>query len=294
MDLPQGKGNLEKDYSLIKLNTWRVGGRAEFVFWPEDTKELVQMVQWCKEKGKPVHILGRGSNVLLPDQGIKGMVIVTTKLNKIDWQKEIVTMEAGYSLMLLAREAVVRGLNGLEFACGIPGTVGAAIAINAGAYGKEIGALVEKVQVLSPEGEVVILHKEDIHFAYRKSSLLEKDLYVLNSSIRLTTGGDRDATTELMNGYMAKRRNTQPLEYPNAGSVFRNPPGESAGRLIELAGWKGRKVGGAQVSDKHANFIINLGNAKSKEILTLISEIQVDIKEKFGIELEPEIRVISG
>lgn len=294
MNLPQVKGRLEKDYPLKKLNTWKIGGNADYVFWPQSTDELVEMVRWCKDNTWPAFFLGRGSNVLLPDQGLRAMIIVNTELNKISWDEDIVTVEAGYSLMRLARDAAHRGLRGLEFACGIPGTVGAAIAINAGAYDEEIGNLVEEVTVITPGCEVVKLKREDINFVYRGSSLREGNLHVLNASLRLSPDGESNEIIEKMNGYMAKRRETQPLEYPNAGSVFSNPSGESAGRLIELAGWKGRKIGNAQVSEKHANFIVNLGNAKSSDVLKLIQEIQKDIMEKYKIELITEIRIITG
>ncbi|HYH04953.1 MAG TPA: UDP-N-acetylmuramate dehydrogenase, partial [Bacillota bacterium] len=202
--------------------------------------------------------------------------------------------EAGTSLTRLSREAADRGLGGLEFACGIPGTVGAAIAINAGAHGGEIGKLVEKVTVLTPEGEQITLSGEEIRFAYRRSSLLEKKVLVLGSTIRLNPVKDITAMRNTIQTYLAKRRTSQPLEYPNAGSVFRNPAGYSAARLIEEAGWKGCRIGDAQVSEKHANFIVNRGNAKSEEIVRLITLIREDIRSKFGIELEPEIRIIPA
>jgi UDP-N-acetylmuramate dehydrogenase len=296
MDLPQVKGKLARDYPLKKLNTWRTGGLGELVFWPKDINELVKVVTWWKNQNneKPLLLLGCGSNVLLPDEGFKGLIIVLTQLKKIFWEEDMVSCEAGHSLRRLTTEAASRGLGGLEFACGIPGTVGAAIAINAGAHGEEIGKLVKTVKVLTPEGEIRILPREDICFEYRRSSLLEKGYFVLESTIGLNPGEKSTVICKKMNDLLAKRRITQPLEYPNAGSVFRNPPGNSAGRLIEQAGWKGRSIGDAQVSEKHANFIVNRGNAKSEEILRLILEIQKDINIKFGIELETEIRVITG
>ncbi|NLI90777.1 MAG: UDP-N-acetylmuramate dehydrogenase [Peptococcaceae bacterium] len=294
MDLPDVKGRLEKNYPLKKLNTWKTGGQAEMVFWPENLNELAEMFSWCKTYRKPLLFLGHGSNVLLPDQGFQGMVIVNTQLDKIRWEKESVRTEAGYSLMRLAREAAERGLNGLEFACGIPGTVGAAIAINAGAYGEEIGNWVQDVKVLTPEGEIRMFNRNDISFGYRKSSLQDKKYIVLESSFLLKPGGEGGLMKEKIKDLMEKRKRTQPLEYPNAGSVFRNPPGDSAGRLIEQAGWKGKCVGDAQVSEKHANFIVNKGNARSEDILKLIQDIQADILIKFGVKLETEIKVITG
>lgn len=294
MNFPQVKGRLEKDYPLKKLNTWKIGGHAEWAFWPEDANEFVQIINWCKKNTLPYLILGRGSNVLLPDEGLKGLVIVTTKLNRSDWQEEIVRVEAGVSIMQMAREAANRGLKGLEFACGIPGTIGAAVVINAGAYDGKIGSLVQEVKVLSPDGETIVLGKEELSFGYRSSSLLEKGYLVLESTFRLEAGGESTAINEVIDGIMTRRAHAQPLEYPSAGSVFRNPKGDSVGRLIEQAGWKGYRIGDAQVSEKHANFIVNRGTAKAQDVLKLINEIQEDIRLKFGIDLETEIRVITG
>lgn len=292
--IPNLKGRLEKDYPLRKLNTWKIGGLAEIVFWPETTEALLEMVCWCREKNIPHLILGRGSNVLFPDQGLRGMVMVNTQLSNIAWQNDCVRVEAGYSLRRLAREAAAKGLSGLEFACGIPGTVGAAIAINAGAYGQQIGDLVETVRVLTSEGKDLLLNGRDIRFTYRNSLLLENNYVVVEGTLRLKTGVGQDAIEEMMKSRQANRRMTQPLKYSNAGSVFRNPPGDSAGRLIEQAGWKGRVIGDAQVSEKHANFIVNLGKARSGDVLKLIEGIQEDVRRKFGIELQTEICIIKG
>lgn len=294
MEFPKVEGRLEHHYPLKKLNTWKIGGLGELVFWPETINELVTMFQWCRAAEKPVVFLGRGSNVLLPDQGLKGLIIVNTRLDKKAWLEDSVICQAGVSLIGLSREAADRGLGGLEFACGIPGTLGAAIAINAGAYGGGIGKLVEKATVLTPEGELLTLSVEDISFGYRWSSLSEKKYLVLESTIRLNPVMDNTAMRENMKVYLDKRKATQPLEYPNAGSVFRNPPGDCAARLIEEAGWKGCRIGDAQVSEKHANFIVNRGNAKSEEILSLITEIREDIRTKFGVELVPEIKIIPA
>lgn len=294
MNLPRVKGRLERDYSLKKLNTWRIGGQAEIVFWPENSNELQDILNWCQLNSIPIILLGRGSNVLLPDEGLKGMVIVTTKMESIFWNVDRVQVGAGYSLIRLATEAALKGLQGLEFACGIPGTVGAAIAINAGTHGGEIGGLVEEVKVLTPEGKIVELNGKEIEFSYRDSSLVQKGYWVLESTLRLKPGGSSLNIKEVMKTLQQKRKQTQPLEYPTAGSVFRNPPGDSAGRLIEQAGWKGYRVGNAEVSHKHANFIINKGNAKTNDVLELIRIIQQDIKNKYGIVLENEIRIVNS
>ncbi len=293
MNLPQVRGRLEKDYSLNKLNTWRIGGQAEIVFWPENISDVQDMLNWCQNNSIPIVLLGRGSNVLLPDRGLKGVVMVTTKMDNIFWDGEIAQVGGGYSLIRLANEAALKGLQGLEFACGIPGTLGAAIVINAGAHGGEIGSLVKDVKVLTPAGKIVVLNSEDIEFFYRDSSLANNGYWVLESSIRLKAGVKSSDIKEVMKTLQYKRKQTQPLEYPNAGSVFRNPPGHLAGRLIEQAGWKGYRVGDAEVSEKHANFIVNKGNAKADDVLELIRIVQQDIKNKYGLVLEKEIKIIN-
>lgn len=292
MNLPTVKGRLEKDYSLKKLNTWKIGGQAEMVFWPENNDELLMMIDWCRTNSIPLILLGRGSNVLLPDKGLTGMVIVNTKLNRACWDEDRVQVEAGYSLILLARQAALRGLSGLEFACGIPGTVGAGIAINAGAHGNEIGSLVENVKVLTPKREIIVLDRKEIEFSYRNSSLSDDGFWILKSTMRLNPGNYSDIK-ETMKKLQQMRTQTQPLKYPNAGSIFRNPLGYSAGQMIEQAGWKGYRIGDAEVSQKHANFIVNKGNARAHDVLQLITLIQQDINEKYGILLEKEIRVIN-
>lgn len=292
MGLPQLKGRIERNYPLKKLNTWKIGGPGEIVFWPKKTEDLLQAVNWCKKSNTPVNLLGHGSNVLIPDNGLRGMIIVTTELRNINWQENTVTVEAGYPLMRLAREAAERGLGGLEFASGIPGTVGGAVVINAGAYGGEIGNLVKQVKVMTKQGKLTALDKEQISFSYRNSSLLTQELWVLECSMSLEYS-DSENIKQTMKTLMEKRKKTQPLEYPNAGSVFRNPPGDSAGRLIEEAGWKGFRIGDAQVSEKHANFIINRGKATAVDVLELIKIIQNDIQEKYDIWLEPEIKIVG-
>lgn len=182
-------------------------------------------------------------------------------------------------------------MTGLEFARGIPGTVGGAIVMNAGAHGGSIQDILEEVKILTSQGELKRLTRDDIQFGYRECSLRDQ-VFVLEGVFGLTAG-DPDVIHETMSQNLARRKASQPLEFPNAGSVFRNPPGDSAGRLIEEAGWKGKRCGGAQVSLKHANFIVNLGDATAKDVLTLIREIQKDVQNKFGVELKKEVRYIA-
>lgn len=286
------KGRIEHNYSLKKLNTWQIGGEAEFVFWPVNCEDFLAGISWCQKNKVKMLILGRGSNILLPDEGLEGMVIVTSMLKKITWQEDSVIVETGYSLRRLAQEAAERGLAGLEFACGIPGSVGGAVMINAGAHGSEIGAFLRQAQVLDREGNMKVLSREQIKFSYRGSSLQGK-YWILECVLDLVPD-EPGAIKEKMRILTERRKEAQPLEHPNAGSVFRNPSGFSAGSLIEKAGWKGRKIGGAMVSEKHANFIINTGNATAHDVKTLISEIAKDIENRFGIQLETEVQIFSS
>lgn len=273
------------------MNTWRIGGLAETVCWPESEEELREIWLKCQEQGIPFRLFGRGSNVLFPDEGLPGVTVISTGLAQSVWDSERVTVGAGYSLARLSQEAADRGLTGLEFARGIPGTVGGAVVMNAGAHGGSIQDILEEVKILAPEGEVQRLAKEDIQFGYRECSLRDQAI-VLEGVFHLKPG-DPDVIQATMSENLARRKATQPLELPNAGSVFRNPPGGSAGRLIEEAGWKGKRLGGAQVSSKHANFIVNQGNATARDVLALIREIQKDVHHQFGVELKTEVRYIS-
>ena len=284
------RGRIEHRYPLQKLNTWRIGGLAETVCWPESEEELREIWLKCQEQGIPFRLFGRGSNVLFPDEGLPGVTVISTGLAQSVWDSERVTVGAGYSLARLSQEAADRGLTGLEFARGIPGTVGGAVVMNAGAHGGSIQDILEEVKILAPEGEVQRLAKEDIQFGYRECSLRDQAI-VLEGVFHLKPG-DPDVIQATMSENLARRKAAQPLELPNAGSVFRNPPGGSAGRLIEEAGWKGKRLGGAKVSSKHANFIVNQGNATARDVLALIREIQKDVHHQFGVELKTEVRYI--
>lgn len=278
---------MEKQYPLHQLSTWRIGGPAEVVYWPETMEDLSGVWKRAKEAGIPIWLVGRGSNLLFPDEGLPGLTLVTTGMRKIHWGNYIVRVEAGYSLALLAQEVGERGWSGLEFARGIPGSVGGAVIMNAGAHGCEIASLIKNITLLDRDGNLKILKREDVEFAYRSCSL--RDLaWVLEVQLGFSHG-DRELILKEMKDNLAKRSENQPLEKPNAGSIFRNPPGDSAGRLIEEAGWKGKRIGGAQVSEKHANFIINTGKAMSTEVLALIEGIIQDVRAKYGITLQTEV-----
>ncbi|MFZ3101100.1 MAG: UDP-N-acetylmuramate dehydrogenase [Desulfitobacteriaceae bacterium] len=283
-------GRKERNFPLRDLTTWKIGGPAEYAYWPPNCQNLVEAVKRVKAAGIPLWIIGRGSNLLIADQGLPGLTIICTALQKITWGDYKVSVEAGYSLARLAQEAGERAWSGLEFARGIPGTVGGALIMNAGAYGCEIAQKILEVRVLV-DGELKKLKSSDLKFAYRESSLRGKAL-VLEAEFDFEPGERAQIFTSMKNN-LAKRRATQPLDLPNAGSVFRNPPGDSAGRILEVAGWKGKSRGGALVSVKHANFIVNAGGATASDVLSLMDAIREDILVKFGIELQTEVEYLT-
>lgn len=245
----------------------------------------------CHEKEIPVRLFGRGSNVLFPDEGLTGVTIISTGVAQCVWGGSQVRVGAGYSLARLSQDAAECGYTGLEFARGIPGTVGGAIVMNAGAHGGSIQDVLVEVKIINREGKVERLGKEHIEFGYRECSL--RDQAIVLEGVFCLKAGDSATIRQIMSENLAKRKVTQPLELPNAGSVFRNPDGDSAGRLIEAAGWKGKTIGGAQVSLKHANFIVNHGSATALDVLNLIHGIHTDVQTKFGVELKTEVRYIS-
>lgn len=283
---------MEKNYPLHLLTTWRIGGPAETVYWPETAEDISIVWQRAQEAQIPVWLIGRGSNLLLPDEGLPGITLVTTSLRAIHWGDYSVRVEAGYTLSRLAQEAGERGWSGLEFARGIPGSIGGAVMMNAGAHGGEIAPHIISVTALGADGTVRKLERAEVEFAYRFCSL-RGNAWVLEAQLAFSPG-DREQILSRMREYLTKRRANQPLERPNAGSVFRNPPGDSAGRLIEAAGWKGKCIGAAQVSDKHANFILNTGKAKAQDVLALMEVIRRDVQSKFGITLQTEVEYLSG
>ncbi|MDD2211981.1 MAG: UDP-N-acetylmuramate dehydrogenase [Clostridia bacterium] len=272
---------------LQKYTTWKVGGLADLVYQPEDLAECAEVLQLARQYQVPVTILGVGSNVLIADQGLRGLVILTQGFQKITWQQHQVTVGSGVLLSHLSRLAAEKGLTGLEFAAGIPGSLGGAVVTNAGAYGCSLDQVIVSVQSLNMEGKTKEYRKEELALKYRDSIFKrEKELIV---EIRLTLQiGNISEIKQRMRQYLHLRREKQPLELPNAGSVFKNT-GQGAGRLIEGVGAKGWRVGDAQISEKHANFIVNLGEAKASEIKTLIREVQKAVKQKYGVELETEV-----
>ncbi len=281
-------GAVRANEPMADHTSWRIGGPAKVMVWPEDTAACSQLLGHCKTTGIPVAVLGYGTNLLVADEGIDALVINTREMNWILWQDHQVRAGAGASLAVLAGQAARRGLQGLAFSIGIPGSVGGAVLMNAGAYNGMISDVVSQVVVLDLNGGQQVLSKEDIHYGYRVSDLKKNHWFVAEALLTLQPG-DREALEKEMNDCLKARKEKQPLELPNGGSVFKNPAGEGAGRFIDRAGLKGLRIGDAQVSLKHANFIVNLGHATAKDTYTLIRTVQQRIQQQYGISLEPEV-----
>jgi UDP-N-acetylmuramate dehydrogenase len=279
---------------LSRHTTWKVGGPADLFVQPRTREELEATMRIIYENKLPWRVIGRGSNLLVRDGGIRGVVLkIDEGFDDLVIEGNRVIVGGGYSMILLASRTAKQGLTGLEFAGGIPGNVGGAVYMNAGAHGSEISRVLVSAEVLLETGEWVTLSNEELKFSYR-TSVLQKELrgVVTKAEFQLEYG-DAKKITEALTRFKDRRRKTQPLQFPCAGSVFRNPEGDYAGRLIQEAGLKGYRIGDAEVSTLHANFIINRGNATASDVLSLIRHVQKTVKEKFGVELEPEVLIIG-
>lgn len=281
-------GDIEANADLKKYTTYKAGGKALAIVSPDDIDGLIKLVSFIKKNKIKYKILGNGSNLIFSDELYNGILIKLDNFQKLDINDNFVTVGAGYPLIKLALRTARMGLAGLEFAAGIPGTVGGAIFMNAGAYNSDMGYITTTIKVLTPKLEIEVLTNDNLDFHYR-SSLLQKypELICLEATLCLRHG-DTDTILEVIADRKQRRIESQPLEYPSAGSVFRNPEGDYAGRLIEEIGYKGKCIGDAMVSEKHANFIVNKGNAKGNDIKKLILEIKDRIKKDYGIELKVE------
>ena len=285
---------IDEGVSLSKLTTYRVGGKASCVAYPKDINELVNLLKLLKSNGVKYKLLGNGSNLLFSDNDYQGVLIKLSEFNNIEFiSKNKLRVGAGYSLIKLSLLTAKKGLTGLEFASGIPGSVGGAVFMNAGAYKSDMGYVVESVKVLTPNYEVINLENKEMNFHYR-SSYLQKDRdYICLEVIIKLQFGKKDAIEEVIKERRERRIASQPLEYPSAGSVFRNPDGNFAGKLIEDCSLKGMKRGGAMISDKHANFVVNYKDATSSDIKYLIDLAHDKVLEKYGIDMKIEQEFVN-
>lgn len=279
-----------KDEPMKKHTTFRVGGNADYFVTPSSTEEVQRVVALCQEMNVPYYILGNGSNLLVGDKGYRGAIIqIYKEMNEIKVKGEGITAQAGVLLSKIGATALEAELAGFEFASGIPGTLGGAVVMNAGAYGGEMKDVLVDVTVLTPEGEVLVLKNEELELGYRTSIIAQKGYIVLGATIKLAKG-EAAAIKARMDELKMQRTTKQPLEYPSAGSTFKRPEGYFAGKLIQDAGLRGFQVGGAQVSEKHCGFVINKDNATAADVLELMRQVSAIVQEKFGVELEPEVK----
>lgn len=287
INLLENDGDIKENVSLKTLTTLKVGGISKYVFYPKNVTSLKKALTLFKENNINYKIFGNGSNIIPSDKIYDGVIIKLSSLNNLKINDEVIEVEAGYSLMKLAKEVIKLGLSGLEWANGIPGTIGGAVYMNAGAYKQDMSFVLEKITALDENMNIVTLNKDELDFSYRYSRLMEENLICLSATLRLEKK-DISLIEEVVNKRKEKRMETQPLEYPSAGSVFRNPFNDFAGRLVEECNLKGKQIGGAMISLKHANFIINKDNATGKDVLDLINLAKKEVKEKFNIELKQE------
>lgn len=286
-------GECRLNEPLAPHTTWKIGGPADVLLIPETKEQLVEAVKLLHRHQTTWTVLGRGSNMLVSDKGIRGIVIkLGPVLDTVRFDGDVVYAGGAYSFIKLSVMAGKEGLTGLEFAGGIPGTVGGAVYMNAGAHGSDVSRILLRAEVLLPTGELVTMQQADFEYSYRHS-LLQKQPGIVTEAVFQLTRGDRKEIAGAMAAYKDRRKRTQPLHMPCAGSVFRNPEGHFAAKLIESAGLKGYRVGGAQISPMHANFIVNTGQATAKDVLTLIEQVQRTVWETYSVKLVPEVLVVG-
>lgn len=271
--------------NMSDYTTYKVGGNALAIIYPNNIDNLIKLLKYLNKNNIKHKILGNGSNLIFSDETYNGVLIKLEEFNKLEINDTIVTVGAGYNLVKLSMKVARLGLAGLEFASGIPGTVGGAIFMNAGAYKSDMGYITSEIKALTPDYQIITLYNKDLQFHYRTSFLQKHPDYICLEAKLILKKGDADTIMEVINERKQRRLLTQPLEYPSAGSVFRNPENDFAGRLIEELGYKGKNIGGAYVSEKHANFIINKDHAKASDVRKLIMEIKDKVKEKYNIDL---------
>ncbi len=274
---------------MSKHTTFKIGGNADYYICPESTEELVKIIDAFKSNSIPCMVIGNGSNLLVSDKGIDGGVISTEKLTCMTVSGECIYADSGVKLSVLASEATKNSLSGLEFAAGIPGTVGGGIFMNAGAYDGEIKNIVDFVRVFR-DGKIIDLTPDMCFFGYRSSIFQSTDDILLGASFKLTPG-NREEISLKIHELNSRRKLKQPLEFPSAGSVFKRPDGHFAGKLIEDSGLRGFSIGGAQVSEKHCGFIINKGGATANDVIELIKHIKTSVYIRYGVKLQEEIRL---
>ena len=283
-----------EDISLKKYNTYRLDVKCDYLVFPKDIDEVVKLISFLKENNYKYLVLGNGSNVIFKNNRYNGVVIKLSKLDKIEFDGDKVVVGAGVSLSKLANMAINNSLSGLEFSVSIPGEIGASVSMNAGAYNESFSDVFVSAKVLTPKLEIIVLTNEDMDFSYRNSFIKKNKDYIVLEVVLKLKPGNKEEMNAVIEKRFEKRKATQPLEYPSAGSVFRNPEGMYAGKLIEDANLKGYSIGGAMISDMHANFIVNKDNATGEDIINLINLAKDKVKENNNIDLYLEQVIIDN
>ena len=286
------KGLLKIDEPLCKYTMTRLGGSADLLVIPSTIEETKAVVSYAHKNDIPLLLLGNGSNMVVRDGGVRGIVLHLSKLDEIKVDGTSIHAQSGADIIDVSRSAAANGLTGFEFACGIPGSVGGAMAMNAGAYGGEIQDVIQQATVLTGSGELLVLSKEELELGYRRSIITQEGYYVLSADFILVQG-DQEAIDAKVMDLTFQRESKQPLEFPSAGSVFKRPPGYFAGKLIQDCGLQGKGHGGAEVSTKHAGFIVNKNKATASDYIETIEMVKAEVKKTFGVELELEVKIVG-
>lgn len=285
--------NIFLNEPMSKHTTFRIGGNADCLLQIENAEQLSKVKNYLRKLEMPYFVLGNGSNLLVSDEGYRGVILaVAEKMSEVTVEGNTIIAQAGAPMSKIARVALENGLTGFEFASGIPGTIGGGVVMNAGAYDGELKQVVTYVKVVDAEGNFLELDNDDMEFGYRTSAIKHSGFTAVEVRICLQPG-DAEAIKTKMDELAAKRREKQPLDFPSAGSTFKRPEGHFAGALIMNAGLRGYQIGGAQVSEKHCGFVINKGGATAEDVEAVIAHVQEEVKEKFGVDLEPEVIVLK-
>ena len=290
-----GKDKVKYNEKMSKYTTMRVGGPCDCIVFPDEISKIKEVIDFCKNENITFFVIGNGSNLLVKDEGIHGVVIkLGHRFGKIELDGEYILAYAGATMPTLSQLAKKNSLKGLEFACGIPGTIGGGVKMNAGAYGSQISDILYEVTYMDEKEEIKTIKNKDCSFGYRKSIFTINPNYVILSAKFKLERGNIDEIENKMKENSLARKSKQPLEYPNFGSVFKRPVGYFVGKLVDDAGLRGYKIGGAQVSTKHTGFIVNVDNATCKDVLDLIGYVQTTVYNKFNVKLTPEVIIIGG
>lgn len=287
-----GPERIRRDEPLFRHTYTKLGGAADIAIFPDSPESVQQCVDIIRQADVPLTVLGNGSNVIVKDSGIRGVTLILTELKRIQLDNQQIRADCGAAMIDVSDLACEHSLTGLEFACGIPGSVGGAVYMNAGAYGGEVKDVLVSALVLTRDGKMTLRVRDELHFSYRHSIVSENGDIVLQATFALEKGVKTEIRSK-MDELTFLRTSKQPLEYPSCGSVFKRPPGYYAGKLIQDAGLQGLRIGGAEVSTKHAGFIVNVNHATASEYISVIEAVQATVKQQFGVELEREVRIIG-